>query len=209
MAVDSVNIKYKDNPVMLDLVLDNMRQQLLERLPWLDYAFGRAYKLVRHTEEGKFTEPMFYKGNGEYVSLMPNDNWGNFCWFDIYDPQSIDTTQRNYPKLTFSGAIVFWYNMERIFNDAEFLYNEEIKQQVVNALSTPGIITQRGHVQVFDIYERLENIYKGYSLEKVYNTFVYSGQELTYIDKQYFMHPYAGLRIELAIDITSNPQGCD
>lgn len=202
--MDQVNISYKSSPVMLDKVIDSMRQNLLARLPWLNYAFGRAYKLVKHTSEGKFTEPAVYIGNSEYVSLMPNDNWGNFCWFDIYDPQSIDTTQRYHPKLTFSGAIIFWYNMTRIFGDTEFLYNEEIKEQVVNALSTPGIISQQGQVRLFDIYERLENIYRGYSLEKVYNTYVYSGEELTYIDKQYFMHPYGGLRIELELSITSN-----
>lgn len=207
--IDRVDIAYKDNPVLLDRVLDDVRKSLLSRLPWLNYAFGRAYKHMRYTKDGKYVEPEFYIGDGEYVSLLPNDNWGNFCWFDIYDPQSIDTTQRLYPKLTFRGAIIFWYNQEKIFGDSEFLYNEEIKQQVVTALSAPGLLTQKGHVNIFDIYERLENIYKGYSLEKVYNAYLYSGEDLQYIDKQYFMHPYGGLRVELAIDIVSAPDGCD
>lgn len=207
--VDKVHLEYKQNPVLLDKAIDDIRRSLLVRLPWLNYAFGRAYKHMRYTNDGKYVEPEFYIGNGEYVSLLPNDNWGNFCWFDIYDPQSIDMTDRTSPKLTFRGAIVFWYNQEKIFGDADFLYNEEIKQQVVNALSQAGLLTQRGHVQIFDIYERLENIYKGYSLEKVYNAYLYSGDDLQYIDKQYFMQPYGGLRVELAIDIKSLPEGCN
>ena len=138
--------------------------------------------------------------------MLPNDNWGNFCWFDIYDPQSIDTTQRNNPRLKFRGAIIFWYNQHTIFHDDDFLYNEEIKKQVVDALSQSGLLKQNGHVQIFDIYERLENLYKGYSLEKVYNTYLYSGEDIEYIDKQYFMHPYGGLRIE--IELTLNSSDC-
>lgn len=207
--IDRVHLEYKPNPVLLDKAIDDSRRSLLDRLPWLNYAFGRAYKHMRYTSDGKYVEPEFYIGNGEYVSLLPNDNWGNFCWFDIYDPQSIDMTQRSTPRLTFRGAIVFWYNQEKIFGDDDFLYSEDIKQQVVVALSQPGLLSQRGHVQIFDIYERLENIYKGYSLEKVYNAYLYSGEDLQYIDKQYFMHPYGGLRIELAIDITSQPENCN
>ena len=46
------------------------------------------------------------------------------------------------------------------------------------------------------ICERFENIYKGYALEKVYNNYTYKGEGIQSIDKQFFMHPYAGLRFE-------------
>lgn len=207
--IDKQPVRYKQNPVLLDRVLDDMRRELLVRLPWLNYTFGRVYKLMKYTNDGKYTEPAFYVGRGEYVSMLPNDNWGNFCWFDIYDPQSIDTTQRSNPKLTFRGAIVFWFDQTTVtdslgnYYDDDFLCTEEVKKQVVEALSTSGLLKQNGHVQIFDIYERLENLYKGYSLEKVYNTYLYSGEELEYIDKQYFMYPYGGLRIELELTINS------
>lgn len=201
--IDVPTIRYKDNAVLLDRTIDDMRQGLLSRLKWLDYAFGRAYKIVRYAHEEKYVEPAVYEGDGEYASMLPNDNWGNFCWFDIYDPQSIDTTQRSNPRLTFKGAVIFWYNQRDIFGNSDFLYNEDIKKQVVEALSASGLIRQNGHIKLFDIYERLENIYKGYSLEKVYNSYLYSGQDIEYIDKQYFMHPYGGLRIEFELIINS------
>lgn len=204
--MDKQPVRYKDNPVLLDKIIDDLRKKLMERLPWLNYAFGRAYKQMRYVGEGKYVEPSFYIGNGEYISLLPNDNWGNFCWFDIYDPQSINTVQRSNPRLSFKGAIIFWYNQSLIFGDDEFLYNEEIKQQVVSALSEAGLLTNRGHIQIFDVYERLENIYRGYSLEKVYNTYLYSGEDLEYIDKQYFMHPYGGLRVEVQLDMDSKEE---
>ena len=33
-------------------------------------------------------------------------------------------------------------------------------------------------------------------LEKIYNNFTYKGEGIQDIDKQFFMHPYAGLRFE-------------
>ena len=88
MKESSVQIRYKDNPVLLDKILQDMQKSLMEKLKWLNYAFGRAYKLVEHRPDGnKFIYPAMYNGNSEYVSLLPNDNFGNFSWFDIYDPQ--------------------------------------------------------------------------------------------------------------------------
>lgn len=200
MKENSVQIRYKDNPVLLDKVLQDIQESLKERLKWLDLAFGRSYKLVEHRSDGnKFVYPAAYVGNGEYVSLMPNDNFGNFSWFDIYDPQKIDQTVRSTPQYTFSGAIVFWYNLSRIYEDSTVLYTEDVKNEIVQALTAPGLISVNGRLTISDIYERFENIYKDYSIEKIYNTNDYKGDGVQDIDKQFFMYPYAGIRIEFTL----------
>lgn len=100
MKENSVQIRYKSNPVLLDKVLQDMQTTLLVKLPWLNYAFGRAYKLVENRPDGaKFIYPAAYNGNGEYVSLLPNDNFGNFSWFDIYDPQKITQVVQSLPQI--------------------------------------------------------------------------------------------------------------
>ena len=196
----SVQIIYKDNPVLLDKIIQDIQLSLSERLPWLNYIFGRAYKLVEHRQDGnKFIYPAAYNRNSEYISLLPNDNFGNFCWFDIYDPQVITQVVQSNPQFTFKGALVFWYNLDSIFPDADFMYTEEIKNEVIQALTTPGLVQVTGRLTVEQIYERFENIYKGYSLERIYNELAYQGQDIQSIDKQYFMHPYAGLRIEFTL----------
>ena len=43
MRENSVQIRYKDNPVLLDKILQDMQKSLMDRLKWLNYAFGRAY----------------------------------------------------------------------------------------------------------------------------------------------------------------------
>ena len=36
-------------------------------------------------------------------------------------------------------------------------------------------------------------------LKKIYNTYIYSGEDIQSIDKQFFMYPYAGLRLEFSL----------
>lgn len=200
MKEQSVQIRYKENPVLLDKVLQEIQKSLKTKLPWLNYAFGRAYKLVEHRPNGgKFVYPAAYNGNGEYVSLLPNDNFKNFCWFDIYDPQNITEVVQSLPQYTFSGAIVFWYDESTIYDDSTVLHTEEIKDEIIRALTTPGLLRTVGRLTVNDIYERFENIYKGYALEKIYNSYEYSGEDIQDIDKQFFMYPYAGVRVEFTL----------
>lgn len=197
MKENTIQINFKKNPVLLDKIVQDMQKSLTKRLKWLNYAFGRAYKLVEHRPDGnKFIYPAAYNGNGEYISLLPNDNLGNFSWFDIYDPQKITEVVQSLPQYTFSGAIVFWYNLNSIYEDSNNLYTEEVKDEIIRTLTTPGLITTTGKLSIKDIYECFENIYKGYSIEKIYNNYIYKGQGIQDIDKQFFMFPYAGIRIE-------------
>lgn len=200
MKIDSVEILQKDNPVLLDKVIQDMQNGLSKRLPWLNYVFGRAYKLVSHEPGGsKFIYPAAYLRDSEYVSLVPNDNFGNFAWFDIYDPQDILTVSQGLPQIIFSGAIVFWFNLDSIYADADFMYTEELKDEILRALTTPGLIKSEGRLEILRLYDRFENIYKGYSIEKIYNNYVYQGQDIQGIDKQFFMHPFGGLRAEFKL----------
>ena len=200
MVERSVKVVKKENPVLLDKVIQDIQDALAEKLKWLNYAFGRAYKLVEHRDDGnKFIYPAAYVGNSEYVSLLPNDNFGNFCWFDIYDPQEITAVVQSLPQITFSGAVVFWFDLDSIFADSNAMYVEEIKDEILRVLTGSGIVKSQGRLTVTEIYERFENIYKGYALEKIYNNYSYKGDDIQSIDKQFFMHPYSGLRFEFNI----------
>lgn len=193
----SITTRVKGDPVLLDRALQNIQIHLEGELPWLDRAFGRAYRMVEHRPDGgKFIYPAAYNGNGEYVSMLPNDNIGNFSWFDIYDPQRVVSRVHGFPQYISKGALVFWYDLTTIYSDPLFIYTEEVKAEVLRALTAPGLLQSRGRLEVEEIYERFDNIYKGYSIEKAYNDYAYSDKDVQSMDKQFFMHPYAGLRIE-------------
>lgn len=186
MIENTIQVKFKDNPVLLDKVLQDIQKALKEKLSWLDYAFGKAYKLVENGPDGiGSVYPACYNGNGEYVSLLPNDNLGNFSWFDIYDPQEITQVTPSLPQYTYRGAIVFWYDLSSIYADASVLYTEEIKEELIKLLTTPGITGTPGRLEITGVHERLENIYRDYSIQ---NT-----------DRQFLMYPYAGIRLEFTL----------
>lgn len=200
MRENIVQIIYKENPVLLEKVIQDLQKALNTKLSWLNYAFGRAYKLVQHTDDGgKFTYPAVYNGHGEYLSVMPNDKFGNFSWFDIYDPQEVQTTIQSRPQITFEGALIFWYNLDLIYEDDSVSHTEEIKDEVLTLLTTPGLLTSNSHFNVKRVYERYENVYKDYMIEKIYNSNSYKGEGIQSIDKQFFMHPYACLRVEFSL----------
>lgn len=200
MIDNRLNIRMKESPVLLDKVIQDMQKSLEEKLKWLNHAFGRAYKLVENKADGsKFVYPAAYIGNSEYISLLPNDNLGNFSWFDVYDPQRIVQVTQALPQFVFSGALVFWYDLSTIYSDNSVLYTEEIKDEIVQVLTTPGIISVTGRLTINNIFERFENIYSGFSIEKIYNNYDYSGDGISSIDKQFFMYPYAGLRVEFTL----------
>lgn len=200
MIENTVNIKFKDNPVLLDKVLQDIQRALMEKLTWLNYAFGKSYKLVDHRPGGdKFIYPAAYNGNGEYISLLPNDNLGNFSWFDVYDPQDIIDNIQSRPQFTFSGALVFWFDLSSIYEDKSVIYSEEVKEEIIRLLTTPGFIKTNSKLTIDRVYERPENVYKGYALEKIYSNYMYKGESIQDIDKQFFLYPYSGLRIEFTL----------
>lgn len=192
-------IHIKESPVLLDKVIQELQKVLMDKLAWLNYAFGRGYKMVEHRTDGsKFVYPAMYNGKREYLSLMPNDNYGNFSWFDIYDPQTVINKIQGLPQIEFSGALIMWYDQRDIDADDEFVCTEEAKLEVLTVLNTPGNL-KNSKLKVNSVYENFESIYRGYSIEKVYNNYNYSGEDIQSIDKQYFMYPYAGLRIEFTL----------
>lgn len=191
MIENSIQIAYKENPVLLDRVLQNIQTALLDNLMWLDHAFGKAYKLVEYQPEGgRVVYPAVYSGNGEYLSVLPNDNMGNFSWFEIYDPQKVTHVGQSLSQYTFDGALIFWYDISKIYEDTSVMYTEEIKNEILKVLTSPGLIPLSGRILVTDIYERPENIYRGYA---------YQGENMQEGGKHFLMYPYAGIRIEFTL----------
>lgn len=197
---EQIQIDYKAKPVLLDKIIQDIQRALTDNLSWLDCAFGRAYKHIEHTESGKkLVYPVVYTGKGEYMSLLPNDNVGNFSWFDIYDPQEVAFSIPSRPQITLEGALVFWYDLSSIYEDSAFLYTEEIKDEVLRLLTRPGFLKGRNRLTVTKLYEKPESIYKGYALEKLYDEDGALGMDSKFLDKQFFSYPYAGLRVEFTL----------
>lgn len=184
----TVNAPVIQNPVMLDKVIGEIQTGLVENITWLDAAFGRAQRLAKMVNGKRIITPNVYCGgwNGhgpnDYIETSPDSKIGNFSFFEIDDPQNIDAGPwARQIKAPF--GLIFWFDLTRVYNAADNRNTEKLKAEILHVLNgRTGWHLTGGRILVNKIYERAENIYRGYTL--------------TEIDNQFLMHPYAGFRFD-------------
>lgn len=173
---------------MLDEVIAQIQTGLVDGLPWLDAAFGRAQRLTKEIGGKRIIVPNVFcggwRGHGpnDYIEVSPDAKIGNFSFFEIDDPQTIDAGPwAREVRAPFS--LIVWFDLTRVYNTASNRNTESIKADILRLLSgRTGWHLRQGRVAVNRIYERAENIYRGYTLSE--------------IDNQFLMHPFAGFRFE-------------
>lgn len=167
------------NPHLFDLVFADLQQALAAGLPWLDHAFGRAERLVKMIESKRYYTPNVYVGGNEYREVSPDSGLGNFSFFTLDDPQTMLWARYRPGTLRSTYSLIVWVDMRRIPLSGEGRNIEAVKAQILQAINVP---IRHGSISVEKIYERAENIYKGFTLDEVSN--------------QFLMQPYAGYRFE-------------
>lgn len=180
--------------IMLDKVIGEIQDGLMENVAWLDVAFGRAQRLTKMMEGKRIVTPNVYcggwKGHGpnDYIEVSPDAKIGNFSFFEVDDPQTIDAGPwaRNV-KVPF--GLVVWFDLTRVYNTATNRNTEKLKADVLHVLSgRAGWHLSGGKITISKIYERAENIYRGYTLSEV--------------DNQFLMHPFGGFRFDGVIEFS-------
>ena len=174
--------------IMLDAVIGNIQQGLVDNINWLDAAFGRAQRLMKMQSEKRIITPNVFcggwRGHGEndYIEVSPDSKIGNFAFFEVDDPQTIDAGPFA-RELTAPFALIVWFDLTRIYDTITNRNTEKLKSDILWVLNgRSGWHLPQGRVTINRIYERAENIYKGYTLSE--------------IDNQFLMHPYGGFRFE-------------
>ena len=174
--------------IMLDAVIGNIQQGLVDNIKWLDAAFGRAQRLTKMQSEKRIITPNVFcggwRGHGEndYIEVSPDSKIGNFAFFEVDDPQTIDAGPFA-RELKAPFALIVWFDLTRIYDTITNRNTEKLKSDILWVLNgRTGWHLPQGRVTINRIYERAENIYKGYPLSE--------------IDNQFLMHPYGGFRFE-------------
>lgn len=184
----NIQVYKKSNPVLFDRAIQDMQAMFEHNFAWLTYVFGRAHKLVKTFDGKNYEYPAVFIGNNEYHSVLPDDLKGNFLFFEVDDPQDFISLGPGIIKssLSISFAIVIWYALNTVYNTPNLHMGEDVKNDILQALNKPGVFSN-GHLRIVRVYEKPENIFRGYSLKQ--------------IDNQYLMFPYNGLRIECEFKI--------
>ena len=184
----TINAPIIPNPVMMDYVIGEIQKGLVENISWLDVAFGRSQRLSKMMNNKRIITPNVFCGgwNGhgpnDYIEVSPDSKIGNFSFFEIEDPQTIDAGPWAREIKTPFG-LIFWFDLTRVYDSASNRNTEKLKADVLRVLNgRAGWHLADGRILITRMYERAENIYKGYTLSE--------------IDNQYLMHPYAGFRFD-------------
>ena len=175
-------------PELLDVVINNIQTGLTDNLGWLDKAFGRAERLVKYgANQKKIYTPNIYIGGNEYQEVTPDAGIGNFSFFWIDDPQTVDWTPKQSIGLKSTFSLIVWFDYRTVFNDSNTRNKERIKRDILDVLNG-GFWLKDGRIKINRIYELAENIYMGFSLDEV--------------DNQFLMAPYGGFRFEGIMEVT-------
>ena len=182
------NAPVDENAIMVDKVIAEMQVGLVNTFDWLDAAFGRAQRITRIINGKRIVVPACYcggwNGHGEndYIEVGPDSKIGNFVFFEVDDPETIDTGVWG-RTITSPFSLIFWGNMDVLNGEKGIRNGYWAKDYFLKFLAGRyGWHLSNGSILVSRMYERAENIYRGYSLDEV--------------DAQYLMQPYYGVRIE-------------
>lgn len=174
--------------VGVDRAIGELQAGLASVYPWLDAVFGRAQRIARKIDGRRVVVPACYCGgwNGygenDYIEVLPDSKIGNFVYFEVDDPEVVGVGSWA-RTITAPVSIVFWGDLRSLAAVPTVRNVERWKALFLNFLAgRTGWHLSHGRVTVSRVYERAENIYRGYTLDEV--------------DAQCLMHPYIGFRIE-------------
>jgi len=170
-----------ETPAFIDKVIVQVQDVLKNNLAWLDYSFGQCQKLVTTKDKKDYFYPGVHIRSGKYENVFPNAKLGNYSFFMIEDPQNIDFRPHTTNNVRLKYSIVFWLNLDKIFGKQVDRNKEAIKAEISKVLTRKTFLTF-GRIDIRQIHEQAENIYKGYSIKE--------------IDSQFLMQPYCGFRFE-------------
>lgn len=172
-------VPLKTNPQLFDKAIGDLQKGLADNLKWLTHSFGKAERLVKIMPNGaKYYTPNVYVGGNEYELIAPDSGFGNYSFFTLEEPQSVDWYVGETSTLKAPFNLIVWVDM-RTIEEARERNTEWIKQQVLRALNG-GFLHRYSSININKIYERAENVFAGFTLDE--------------IDNQFLMHPFAGFR---------------
>lgn len=171
-------VPIRPNAKLFDALFGEIQKSLDTNLIWLDYAFGKAERLVKEINGRKHFTPNIYVGGNDYEEITPDTGIGNYSFFVLHEPQEIEQVRGMNGTIKAPFSLILWYDLRTITEDDERA-TEAVKEQVLHVLNRTFL--KSGRVSVTKIYERAENIFKEFTLDE--------------IDNQFLMHPFSGLRI--------------
>jgi len=185
MSFNCVNTPLIPNPTGIDVVIQSIQSDL-GSLAWLQYSFGKTYIKKEVRDNTVYTIPSVWIGNNEFQSVEPNDTVKAFSFIENFETENIEDWEvRRYDHISRTNlSIVVFANLERIDNTRDYIYTEELKEDVLRILSNNQYVEN-----VFSINKGLDEAYVRWSIESIKPT--------------YYAEKYSAFRIDISAIINS------
>lgn len=193
MSLNSPDVLVPVEPRLDDRLVMAFQTLLATELSWLDKVYGKAERLKELKDKREIVKPAVYVGESlgkEYISMMPDGNIGSFCWFDFDDDGDVSFNKGSkFSVSKVSFGIVFSFDYRDVYpSDWGDRTIDNVKSDILNAFEG-GKITE-GSFRLLNFRERVENVYRGYSVRE--------------IDNQFAMRPYGVLRVNMEATYRQN-----
>lgn len=168
----------KSNPQLLDRIIGEIQDALIAGLPWLNFAFGIAERLVHEINGKEYYLPNVYRAENDYIEISPDDkDLHNHSFFTVDEPQYLDCVRGQKIEVRANVSLIVWVDMRSI-EPTDERNKELVKRDILRVLNS--MLLKSGTFTINRVYEKAENIFQGFTLAEV--------------DNQYLMHPYCGWR---------------
>ena len=172
---------------LFSAVIADICSGLESSVPWLDHAYGRAWRIRRRIGGRDVTLPAVYTGGesrgdaNDYTEVTPDARCGCFSFFLLDDPQTVEWCPGQPGPVSSPFSLIVWTDLRQVYRRTDCRDTEGLKAELLDRLNG-RIRIRTGRIRITRIYERAENIYRGFTLDEV--------------DSQFLMHPYWGCRLE-------------
>lgn len=187
MALD--RIVKRTSPHLFDKVIGDMQQGIADNVTWIDHIFGRAERLLKVIAGRRYYTPNWYRGDDEYILLAPDQGLGCYGFFVLDEPQDVSWSAGLNSRLEAPFSLIVWADMREVDTQTDTRDTEKGKQDILKALNGGTWVHDGGFV-INRIYERAENVFRGFTLDEV--------------DNQFLMSPFAGWRFDGVMTIKND-----
>jgi len=190
MAFDCVNIPIIPDPVGSDVVVNSLQSDLAA-ISWIEYSFGKSYRMKEERNGDVYFIPKVYGSKKEYIRLDPNDKVTAFSFLKFQGETVNEFEIRKYSSVnSIDLDVIVFANLDLIDNTKDYIFSENLKQDVKNVLKSNLYVTS-----INSYSEGLDNVWSDYSrpdgkfYTEKYATFSYNitidYDEVCYVDNIY------------------------
>lgn len=116
-------------------------QQVLGALPWLQFAYGEAFKGIKEVDGSRYTTPQVYVQGREWLNLEPDDTVSAFSFFEVPEDKANINGSNTFWNQPIS--LVVYCNLEIIDQveglTRDWIYTEELIEETTALLNSSNL----------------------------------------------------------------------